>query len=116
MDPFSPIKPQAEAFLETMLEEIHQQFIKKVKEGRGTRLKIDDLTFSGLFWTGIQAKKRGLIDGFGSSGQVARDVIKIDKIIDYTYEETVVERFAKRFGASLASHLPESMGVKPGFQ
>ena len=116
MDQFSPEKPGEEAYLEKMLDTIHQQFIAKVKEGRGERLKVDDLTFSGLFWTGVQAKERGLIDGFGSRGQVAREVIKIDRVIDYTHEETVLDRFAKKFGASIANQLPESLGMKPGFR
>lgn len=35
--------------LQTMLDLIHQEFINKVKQGRGTRLKIDEDTFSGLY-------------------------------------------------------------------
>ncbi len=95
LDPFSPVAPGDKQLLQTMLDDVHQQFIAKVKEGRGNRLKIDDLTFSGLFWTGQQAKNRGLIDGFASSGQIARNIVKIDQIIDYTYKQSVFERMAK---------------------
>jgi protease-4 len=38
---------------------------------------------------------------------VARDVIKAEDIVDYTQKETVVEKFAKRFGASAATALAE---------
>lgn len=116
MDQFSPEEPGEEKILQDMLNIIHNQFIKRVKEGRGNRLVIDDLTFSGLFWAGTQAKERGLIDGFASSGQLARDVIKVDKVVDYTYEDSVVDRFARKFGNTMANQLPASMGLRSGFQ
>ncbi|GGI79628.1 S49 family peptidase [Legionella impletisoli] len=116
MDQFSPVQPNSEEFLKKMLDIIHQQFIDVVKEGRGDRLMIDDQTFSGLFWTGVQAKERGLIDGFASSGQLAREVIKIDKVVDYTYEESVLERVAKNIGTAMADQLPQSLGMKPGLR
>jgi protease IV len=36
---------------------------------------------------------------------VPRDVIKQEGIVDYTYQETVVDRFAKRLGASMAKSI-----------
>jgi len=116
MDQFSPVVPDQEKLLQSMLVGIHQQFIDQVKKGRGARLHIDDDTFSGLFWTGVEAKKRGLIDGFGSSGQVARDVIKIEKLVDYTHEPSVIERISKNIGTALADELPLALGVKQGIQ
>lgn len=116
LDPFSPEKPGQQQQLQTMLNLIHQQFIDKVKAGRGRRLRINDETFSGLFWTGAQAKEQGLIDGFASSGELVRDVIQLDKLVDYTYEESVLERVAKNIGTSLANQLPTALGMKPGFQ
>ncbi|WED43805.1 S49 family peptidase [Legionella cardiaca] len=114
LDPFSPETPQQVQLLQTMLDEIHQQFIAKVKAGRGSRLKIDDDTFSGLFWTGEQAKARGLIDDFASSGQLVREKIQLEKVIDYTYKQTVFERFSKNLGTALADQLPTALGLKPG--
>ena len=80
------------------------------------RLHIDDEIFSGLFWTGDQALKKGLIDGFGSTGQVARDVIKIDNLVDYTFKQNLFEKVTKNIGAAIADELPESLGLKPGFR
>lgn len=116
LDQFSPTSPEQESKLQTMLDLIHQEFINKVKAGRGDRLKINDDTFSGLIWTGTQAKEMGLIDGFASSGQLARNIIKIDKIIDYTYKESVLEHVSKNIGAEVANQLPRAMGIKPGIQ
>lgn len=48
LDPFSEESPEEVVKLQSMLEIIHQQFIAKVKKGRGSRIKIDDEAF---FWT-----------------------------------------------------------------
>ena len=85
-----------------MLDEVHEQFKAVVRQGRGARLKETPETFSGLFWSGEKSIKLGLADALGSADYVAREVIKQEEIVDYTYQETVVDRFAKRFGASMA--------------
>ncbi len=116
MDPFSPVDAKQEQFMQTMLNEIHQQFIDKVKKGRGSRLHITDNIFSGLVWTGSQAKQLGLIDGLGSSGQLAREKIKIQNVVDYTYQPSVMEQFAKNIGTSMVNELPKTLGLRSGFQ
>jgi len=100
LDPFSPPNPEQNAIAQTMLNEIHKQFIDVVKAGRGDRLKESPEMFSGLAWTGEQSVKLGLADDFGSVDSVARDVIKAEKVLDYTVKENIAERFAKRFGAT----------------
>jgi protease-4 len=116
LDPFSPVTDLQKQKLQTMLDVIHQQFIKRVKEGRGSRLHIDEDTFSGLFWTGEQSLVIGLIDGLASSGQLAREIIKIDNIIDYTQKQNLFERVTQSLGTAMADELPVSLGVKPGFR
>lgn len=102
LDPFSEVNPKHQALAQTMLNEIHEQFKTVVRNGRGARLKETPETFSGLFWSGEQSIKLGLADALGSADYVAREVIKQEEIVDYTYQETVVDRFAKRLGASMA--------------
>jgi protease-4 len=102
-DPFSPLSDQQRDYLKAMLEQIHQQFIAVVREGRGERLKETPEIFSGLFWNGEEAIKLGLADHLGSLDYVAREVIKAEDIIDYTPKENIAERFAKRFGASIGA-------------
>src|SRR5659263_145900 len=101
LDPFSPQTEKHRAFAQTMLDQIHQQFIDAVKAGRGNRLKETPETFSGLFWSGQQAIELGLADQFGSLDYVAREVVKAEDIVDYTRRENVAERLVKRFGASI---------------
>ena len=92
-----------------MLDQIHQQFITVVKQGRGTRLKETDQTFTGMFWNGEEAVKMGLVDKFGNLDFVAREVIKAEEIIDYTPYENLAERFAKRFGAAIGEGAVKAM-------
>ncbi|MFD0912846.1 S49 family peptidase [Methylophilus luteus] len=105
LDPFSPENPKQKAFAQNMLDQIHQQFIKVVRDGRGNRLKETQETFSGLFWNGEESIKLGLADAEGSADYVAREVIKESEIVDFTYQETVVDRFAKKLGASMGHEL-----------
>jgi len=105
MDPFSPINPVHKAHAQAMLNEIHQQFIKVVRDGRGTRLKETPEMFTGLFWSGEKSIELGLADALGNSDTVARDVIKEENIVDFTTHEGLADRFAKRFGASMAHSL-----------
>jgi protease-4 len=105
LDPFSPVVPAQRAYAQQMLSEIHQQFINVVRQGRGKRLKETPEMFSGLVWSGEKSIKLGLADGLGSADYVAREIVKAEKIVDFTPHEGIVERFAKRFGAATAKAL-----------
>jgi protease IV len=114
LDPFSPQTEAQRAYAQTMLNQIHQQFIDVVKKGRGARLKETPEMFSGLFWTGQQAVEMGLADGLATLDQVARDVVKAEDIVDYTRRENVAERLAKRFGAALGEGAVHALKSAPG--
>jgi protease IV len=101
LDPFSPQNEQQLVHAQSMLNQIHQQFIASVRKGRGNRLKEQESTFSGLFWTGEQAIELGLADGLGSLDYVAREIVKSEEIVDYTKRDNVAERLVKRFGAAI---------------
>ena len=111
LDPFSPQTEKQRAYAQTMLDQIHQQFIAVVKAGRGDRLKTTPDTFSGLFWTGQQAVEMGLADKLGNLDYVAREVVKAEDIIDYTRSDKVAERLVKRFGAAIGVGAVKSLAV-----
>jgi protease IV len=100
LDPFSPQSEKSRTHIKLMLDEIHQQFIKAVKAGRGKALKDSPEIFSGLVWTGSKAKELGLVDELLSLNQVAREVVKAEELVDYTQSENIADRIAKRIGAS----------------
>lgn len=103
LDPYSAANDKHKAFAQTMLNEIHQQFIDAVRKGRGKRLKETPDMFSGLFWNGARAVELGLADGFGTVDSVARDVLKQAEVVDYTEHENWSERMFKRFGMALGA-------------
>ncbi len=107
LDPFSPLTKAHKAFAEKMLAEIHEQFIQAVKRGRGARLRPHPGLFSGLIWTGYQARELGLIDGFGTVGQVARQLFNAPHIVDFSPKEDLVSRFAQHLGASMSQAFVE---------
>ena len=110
MDPFAPMKPEHKTHLEAMLADVHQQFIKAVKEGRGSRLKeTTPGLFSGLIWSGNKAIDIGLVDGTGSVGSVARDVVKAEDLVDYTVEENTFDKLARRIGASFGAGVMQAV-------
>jgi protease-4 len=109
LDPFSPLAPQDKEYAQKLINDVHQQFIAVVREGRGKRLKETPDMFSGLIWTGEKSVDLGLADGFGTLESVARDVIKAEDIVDYTQKEGIAEKVARRFGAAAASTFAELM-------
>ena len=110
LDPFTAQNPKQRAYAQAMIDQVHQQFIRVVREGRGKRLKESPDTFSGLFWNGEEAVKLGLADKLGSLDYVAREVIKAEEVIDYTPRENVAEKLAKRFGASIGEGAMRAVG------
>jgi protease-4 len=113
MDPFSKEDPKQVEMVKTMIDEIHQQFIAVVKEGRGTRLKESADLFSGRIWNGEQAVKIGLADGYGTVDTVAREILKAPDVLDYTMKENFAERVAKRFGAEAGAAAGKALVKTP---
>ena len=107
LDPFLPLEDKHKQHAQSLMNEIHQQFIAVVREGRGKRLKENPDMFSGLIWSGAKSIELGLADAFGSLDYVAREVIKAEDIVDYTQKENIAEKFARRFGAGVASAVLE---------
>lgn len=116
LDPFSLEKPEDKIKMDAMLEIVHKVFEKSVMEGRGSRLIINDQTFSGLFWTGEQARSLGLIDGFGNEWDLLREKTKTNKVINYTEKGSVFERLTKEMGSSALVGVLEELGYTTPLQ
>jgi protease-4 len=110
LDPFTPLQADEVAHVKGLLNTIHQQFISAVKEGRGDRLKDDPQLFTGKFWTGEKSIELGLSDGIGDVDYVAREVIKVEDVVDYTPKPDFFKRFADRFGTAAANVVVEKVG------
>ncbi len=105
MDPFSPMNAVETQHMQTLLDNVHQQFIAAVKLGRGDRLIETEGMFSGLIWTGEQGVKLGLADDFGSVDSVARDIIGVEKKLNFTPQELLLDKVFGKLGASFGHAL-----------
>lgn len=111
LDPFAPENPKQREHVQMMLGEIHEQFKKVVRTGRGERLKESPEIFSGLIWTGEKSVELGLADGLGSLEFVAREVIKAERVVDFTPDENYLEAISKRLGSEAGAALARAFAA-----
>ena len=111
-DPFSPVNPKQEAIRQQLLDDIHAQFIAAVKAGRGQRLANDPQLFSGMVWLGEKSIPLGLADGLGTVRSVARDMIKAEKTVDYTQQDDLSSRVARKIGVEFAGGVKSLFDTK----
>ena len=88
LDPFKEEKEDDIKRLKTIQLELHEDFIKIVKDSRGPKLKDPEKNniFTGEFWTGKTSLKLGLIDGLGNADQVLKDKFG-EKVIIKSFEK-----------------------------
>ncbi|MDH3449230.1 MAG: S49 family peptidase [Gammaproteobacteria bacterium] len=107
-DPFLPEKSSEIAHLQAMLDQVHGHFIAAVKQGRGDRLSQDQDIFSGLIWSGEQALKLGLVDDYGTTRSVARE-LDAEDVVDFTPKADLLKRIAEFIGSSAGRQISESL-------
>jgi protease IV len=105
LDPFSPENPAQVQYMQNLLDQVHQQFINAVKEGRGKRLANDPNLFSGLIYTGAQAQKNGLIDGLATVRSVVRDELHLKHEVNLTPSKTPFEELLGKTSTQISQSL-----------
>jgi len=105
-DPFLPEQSEQKAHLQSMLDEVHGHFIAAVKRGRGDRLVENDDIFSGLIWSGEKALALGLVDAYGTTQSIARE-LEAEDVVDFTPKANLLERIADRIGSSAGRGISE---------
>ncbi len=103
-----PLDPFEKAHVQGVLDNVHEHFIAAVKAGRGARLKVDDNTFSGLFWDGEQAIKLGVADKAGNIASLKKE-LKIKEQMDYSVEHNSLEKIMGKVGTTLGLGLGTSL-------
>lgn len=115
LDPFSPAKESEAEFWQQVLDVTHQQFINVVQEGRGDRIhsaEKSEQLYSGLIWNGEQALTLGLIDGLGSPGFVAREIIAAEEIVDYSHQVSALNKMIEKLGVSIGSGVASQLSAQ----
>lgn len=106
LDPFSEMNDQQKAFWQSILDSTHQQFIQRVKEGRGDRLANNPAIFSGLVWNGELALEQGLIDELGSVFTL-QAALGVQHSVNYTPQPNPWQALEKRLSTAFKSALVE---------
>lgn len=109
LDPFSPPKADETEYMQNLINQVHQQFITAVKDGRGNRLKETPDMFSGLVWTGEEGIKLGVADAFGSDSSVAKDLIGAERLVDFTETEELFDKLVGKMGSSFAHAISSTL-------
>ena len=102
LDPFLPENDDEKQHVQSLLNDIHTQFIDVVKRGRGDRLSSDPKMFSGLIWTGQQAVENGLVDQLANASYVAREVIGEERMVSFNPKDPLLDQLSKQLGVSFA--------------
>ncbi|PCI21582.1 MAG: S49 family peptidase [Piscirickettsiaceae bacterium] len=112
LDPFSKVNNDEKSHVQKMLNDIHQEFIKAVKLGRGDRLKNNPDLFTGLVWAGSESINLGLTDAIGNVKSVAKNEVGEENLVDFTAQQPLFERIAKSMGATMAEFALHLSSVK----
>jgi len=111
LDPFSPLPEEQREHAQRMLGEIHRQFVDVVRKGRGERLKETPEMFSGLVWTGERSIELGLADATGSLESVAREIVKAERVVDFSPRRSVLDRITRRLGTAAGEAMARTLGA-----
>lgn len=109
LDPFMPQDAGEKAYMQSVVDEVHDQFIDAVKRGRGDRLADDETLFSGLIWNGSKAVSLGLVDQIGTMDTAVNQLIGVDDQYDYTPSPSFLDELLGQIGVSLSAALSKMM-------
>jgi protease-4 len=102
LDPFLPQTPADVTKIQSVVDEVHNNFNQTVMDGRQGKLKGDLKTlFSGDFWTGQTALKLGLVDNLGNLGDAMEKEFKVRKYKDYTGSGNLLKSLMNQVGSVL---------------
>ncbi|MCL4856842.1 MAG: signal peptide peptidase SppA, partial [Flavobacteriales bacterium] len=98
MTMFRPLTAEEKDIIQIGVENIYDDFITKVGEGRGMTKEQVDSIGQGRVWTGLDAKKIGLVDEIGGIDEaiaIAKDLAKLDSysLVDYPKLKDPIEQF-----------------------
>jgi protease-4 len=115
--PFRAMSPDDRRILQTVMDDVHSQFIEAVAEGRALDIKEVKAVADGRIFTGRQAKDAKLIDELGDLSEAIRlaaDMAGIEgepRVIEPRRRFSIRDLIEGRFGSWLP-HLPFETGVR----
>lgn len=106
LDPFLPQNPEDIKKITNVINEVHQNFIQTVIEGRKGKIDVNNKEiFSGDFWSGETALKLGLVDGLGNLQSVMQNEFQVTRYKDYSGQGSLIKNIFNQMGASFGTSL-----------
>ncbi len=93
LDPFHELTSDQYNHVKNLTQEIHEQFISDLIASRKDKINPENkLIYSGLFYTGLQAKNNGLIDEISSVYKLKNEKYNNIKIHKYNSEQNIINQ------------------------
>lgn len=118
LDPTRPLNPKLKDILQLGIENGYKQFLTIVAEGRGMSLKEVDKVAQGRVWTGVDAKRLGLVDQLGSLQDAINSAAELASLTQYDIKEIKAtisskQQLINELFATGATFVPDSVKVNP---
>ncbi len=110
-----PLKSAEREIIKSEIERIYETFIHHVAEGRGLSTDAVDSIGQGRVWSGVDAKRIGLVDDFGglnyAIGQAAELAgIEEYRVVEYPVLKDLFEQVMEGFGSAETKILRAKLG------
>ncbi len=110
--PFQPLSPEGREILQSLVDNVHSQFISAVAKGRGMNESQVRKLADGRVYSGAQAKELGLVDQFGTLDdaiEFAAKRVGLEENPTVYYSSPEEERWwEKMFFAAMGNRFPIS--------
>ncbi len=119
---YSLFEPMTDTFRNTVqegIEEVYQTFLDRVAKGRKITVANADSLAQGRVWSGVDAKRLGLVDELGNLDDAVAEAAKLAQISDfgirkYPKYKTGFERFMEDFGGATSQFKQEMLKQEIG--
>lgn len=109
LDPFLPQNPEDLKKIQTVMNDVYNNFMQAVVEGRKGKLTgTPEELFSGDFWSGQMALKLGLVDGLGNLMDVMDKEFKTDNFKEFSNIPSLFHLFGGQINNMFDAILNES--------
>lgn len=106
LDPFSVQSKESMKHAQHLVDEIHQQFVDAIHQGRGSRLSDTAQLFTGLIWTGPESVELGLIDGLGDVYRVINELGGKPEMVNYSPPRGMLDEILDQVSLRVRGSVP----------
>jgi len=120
-DPFFRLSQEEYDIIQGSVEEVYSTFINRVADGRGMTPDDVDSIGQGRVWSGIDAKRIGLIDDFGGMLDAIDEAVALSgvdsvnyRLVEYPKQKDPLEELLKQLGGDAEMRMAkEIVGDNP---